>query len=244
MPDGPLLESSVADIHTLTPLQRGMLFHAVTYGGDVFVEQLAWTLTGALDTDRLRRAWASAVRRHGALASLVRWQGLTRPYQIVLDATEPVITQRDSPPDSWEAMAAAERAALPDMQDAPPSRLLIVATGQGRWRLIWTLHHILLDGWSAGLFLQDVAAFYDDPERRVAPAPQFSQFTAWAARRATESRAADHAYWETRFRALSGPCTLVMQEPVPNPSSSISPSAKTIRPLLMVNTGQPLSRIP
>lgn len=213
-PDATPLCLPVEDIHTLTPLQRGMLFNAVEYGGDVFVEQIAWTLSGPLETSRLSKAWAKAVARHGAMRSLIRWEGLTQPYQIVHAAFPPVIEIRDTEPTSWAELEAAERQALPDMQQSPPSRLLIVALGDNRWRLVWTVHHIILDGWSAGLFLQDVAAFYADRERQVGSAPQFSTFTAWTARRSAEYGTLDQRYWQNRFRHLPEPSRLVINDTI------------------------------
>ena len=212
LPDATLPHSLVEDIHPLTPLQRGMLFNAVEYGGDVFVEQIAWTLSGPLDVSRLRRAWNKAVERHGAMRSLIRWEGLTQPYQIVHASFPSVIEIRDTIPASWAELEAGERRALPDMQQAPPSRLLIVMLGGERWRLVWTVHHIILDGWSAGLFLQDVAAFYADMERQAGPAPQFNAFAAWTARRNEEHGALDRRYWQNRFRCLPEPTRLVIND--------------------------------
>ena len=76
---------AVADVLPLTPLQRGLLFQSAFAEGsddDVYAVQLGLTVTGDLDTDRLREAVHAVVGRHpngGTVRRAVRRAGSGLP---------------------------------------------------------------------------------------------------------------------------------------------------------------------
>ncbi|MEB4212441.1 condensation domain-containing protein, partial [Mycobacterium sp. 94-17] len=75
----------IVDVLPLTPLQQGLLFHANTsqgLGDDVYAVQLAITLTGPLDADRLREAVHTVITRHPHLAARFSTE-FDEPVQIV-----------------------------------------------------------------------------------------------------------------------------------------------------------------
>ena len=83
-------QERVADVLPLTPLQKGLLFHARTAheaGDDVYAVQLDITVAGPLDADRLRDAVRGVVDRHPNLAARFR-EGYDQPVQII--PAEPV----------------------------------------------------------------------------------------------------------------------------------------------------------
>ena len=66
---------AIEDILPLTPLQEGLLFHALYDAGapDVYTVQLDLELVGALDASALRRRWQAVVARHASLRACF-WQ--------------------------------------------------------------------------------------------------------------------------------------------------------------------------
>ena len=78
------IRTVIDDIYPLSPMQQGMLFHALYEphaGADIV--QLRYTLRGRLDAVALERAWQSAVDRQPVLRTAFRWQRLQRPLQVV-----------------------------------------------------------------------------------------------------------------------------------------------------------------
>ena len=58
----------IEDIYPLSPMQQGILFHALNSPGvGTYVEQIHWTWHGALDVGALQRAWERVVERHSVL---------------------------------------------------------------------------------------------------------------------------------------------------------------------------------
>ena len=64
--------AEVADVYPLSPMQQGMLFHALKDGGSgVYVNQVGVEIRG-LDASRLRSAWQAVSDRHAVLRTALR----------------------------------------------------------------------------------------------------------------------------------------------------------------------------
>ncbi len=125
----------IADILPLTPLQQGLLFHTRTAmpgddTADMYAVQLDFTVTGALDPQRLRDAVHTVVTRHPHLAAQFSHE-FDEPVQIIL--ADPVMAWRyldfsdlgtngDPGEEEIQRLCAAERAAVCDLADQPAFR--------------------------------------------------------------------------------------------------------------------------
>ncbi|BDH12172.1 non-ribosomal peptide synthase/polyketide synthase [Streptomyces hygroscopicus] len=157
----------VADIHPLTPLQAGMLFHGLVDSAGAYFDQMAVRIAGVADPHAFAAAWQTVADRTPALRSGVRWQGLPRPVQVVhRRAVLPVVhhdwrtltpAERDH---AQERLLAEDRAAGIDVTSAPLSRIAVAALPGDQIVLVWSSHHLMLDGWSTGALFADVCAQY------------------------------------------------------------------------------------
>ncbi|MDR6979071.1 amino acid adenylation domain-containing protein [Streptomyces sp. 3330] len=168
----------------LTPLQEGMLFHAQyegagggTAGIDPYIAQTAYELSGPLRPDRLRDACDALPARHECLRAAFRRTGSGRPVQVITGAHGVPWTELDLtglPADGQRERVArelaADRARPFDMAAAPLVRFLLVRLEAERHVLVLTGHHIVLDGASLGLVLDDLLDAYAG-EEPGAPAP-------------------------------------------------------------------------
>ncbi|BBZ18087.1 non-ribosomal peptide synthetase [Mycolicibacterium gadium] len=200
----------LADVLPLTPLQQGLLYHAGTAAGsgdDVYSVQLDITVTGPLDAERLRRAVNTAVARHPNLAARF-YEQLDQPIQIIpADPETPwQYVELDAGADIEEQLAricAAERAAVLDLSSEPAFRVALIRVAEDRHRFVMTNHHIVLDGWSKPILLQEIfAAYYG---QRL-PAPMsYRRFVTWLA---DQDQDAAQAAWREVFDGFDTP-TLV-----------------------------------
>jgi condensation domain-containing protein len=72
------------DLYPLTPLQEGLLFHSLSApDSTIYVEQIAWTLEGALDAEAFGRAWQQTIDRHPILRTGFLWQETDDPVQVL-----------------------------------------------------------------------------------------------------------------------------------------------------------------
>src|SRR5262245_51637476 len=66
--------ADVEDLYALTPMQQGLLFHALqTPESDLYLEQLHGELRGAVDADAFERAWQSVTARHAIFRTAFVW---------------------------------------------------------------------------------------------------------------------------------------------------------------------------
>ncbi|MGW3270893.1 non-ribosomal peptide synthase/polyketide synthase [Streptomyces kronopolitis] len=157
----------VADIHPLTPLQAGMLFHGLVDDAGAYFDQVALRIAGVADPRAFAAAWQTVADHTPALRSSVHWQGLPDPVQVVhrhavLPATHH--DWRNLTPDArdraLEELLAEDRAAGLDVTRAPLSRIAVAALPDDEIMLVWSSHHLMLDGWSTGQLFADVCTQY------------------------------------------------------------------------------------
>ncbi|ONM50457.1 non-ribosomal peptide synthetase [Nocardia donostiensis] len=163
----------LSDIWPVTPLQSGMLFHALLADTsvDVYTTQFMLDLGGAVDPERMRLAAQAVLDRHDNLRVAFADDAAGKPVQIVQDGIEvpwrlvdlthlPV----DAAAEELRRLQEADLADHFDMRSAPLLRFALVRTtdtaNTGTYRLLVTSHHILIDGWSMPLLMQDLLTLY------------------------------------------------------------------------------------
>jgi len=180
-------------------------------GTALYNDALRVTLDGPLDPERLDRAWARLAARHEILRTTFELAG-DGPRQRIHAPREPRLRRTDLSElrlgaSALEARAAelarAEACEPFALEEAPPWRVSLARLTPERWQLVVTMHHILSDGASMGLFFDELARLYADDADRLEPlAVQFGDYAAWERAGDDEARvAADLEHW----RALLGP---------------------------------------
>src|SRR5579862_2129160 len=161
-----IAKANIENIYPLTPLQEGMLFHALlTPASPAYFQQLTWTIRGAIDPARLEASWNELIRRHAVLRTAFVHEGADRPLQIVLKERPIAVTTTDlrDCDDADAALARltrGDRSHPFDLKNDPLLRVALVSMPGGRTELVWSHHHIVLDGWSTGLLLAELVEVY------------------------------------------------------------------------------------
>ncbi|AIR88247.1 non-ribosomal peptide synthetase [Pseudomonas cremoricolorata] len=206
----PVPASNIEDIYPLSPMQQGMLFHSV-YGEATadYVTQMCVDVEG-LDPQRFERAWQETLQAHDILRSSFVWDiGLQQPVQVVQRRVQlPFSTQdwrqRGDLDQALATLAEHDRQQGFDLGTAPLLRVQLIRTGDERHHLIYTHHHILLDGWSNSLLLGEVLQRYrGDPVHPTGG--RYRDLLAWLAQQ--DSMAAQ-AFWQAQFAAFEAPTLL------------------------------------
>ncbi|MBR0669452.1 amino acid adenylation domain-containing protein, partial [Roseomonas hellenica] len=98
-----------------------------------------------------------------------------------------------------------------DLAQPPLQRVLLIRLDDNRHHLIWTRHHILMDGWSSAQFMAELLRAYAETAT-AAPAPPYRDYIAWLRDR---DAAASEAFWRDQLRPLQGPTLLAAALPAP-----------------------------
>ncbi|WP_157529166.1 non-ribosomal peptide synthetase, partial [Nocardia sp. NRRL S-836] len=196
----------LADVYPLSPLQQGMLFHAVeSPDSGVYWTQDVRELTGELDVDAMRAAWQLVLDRHPALRTAFVWTGVREPLQVVVGDVEVPFSVHDwtsvaDPAAAVEQLLAEDRARGCDLATAPLLRVH-VARGRDRHWVLLAFHHLYADGWSIPLLWDEVTAAYRGEP--LPPTRPYRDFIAWLSRR----EPAD-AFWREYLAGFDSPTPL------------------------------------
>ncbi|MFE4358102.1 amino acid adenylation domain-containing protein [Kitasatospora sp. NPDC056800] len=223
----------VEDVLPLTPLQEGLAFHAAydDHAPDVYHVQIALDLDGEIDPGTLREAAEALLRRHPVLRTCVRNRASGGLVQVVRAEVPVPWRYLDLSGLDPEQRAAQAEAALRDdlsrrfdLAEAPLLRLTLLRLDEGRHTLAVTNHHIVLDGWSMPLLLQELFAHYgtrgaDTPAR---PAGSWRTYLDW---RAGQDRTAAEQAWQAALRGLDAPTRLA---PHGDAHASVQPASRSV----------------
>ncbi|RKH24695.1 non-ribosomal peptide synthetase, partial [Corallococcus sp. CA031C] len=213
---------AIEDVYPLSPMQQGMLFHTIVGAatGEYF-QQIAWTFHAPMDLPAFRRAWEAVLDRHAILRTGFHWQELPQPLQVVHARVDLPWTENDlrglSATEQQERMDAflrEDHARGFDLARPPLLRVTVMRLDEHVYRFVWSLHHLLLDGWSVGLLLQDLFGTYEalrsGREARLERAPSFRDFIAWLGQ---QDEAASEAWWRRTLAGFQAPTPLPGRAP-------------------------------
>ncbi|MEC4878444.1 non-ribosomal peptide synthase/polyketide synthase [Pseudomonas sp. NC26] len=200
----------IADVYPLSPMQQGMLFHSLyEANGRAYVNQMRLDIRG-LDVERFASAWQQAVDRHELLRAGFIWEAaLEAPRQVIYRqaALEIVVEQADPVcPQALDQRATAELDRGFDLARAPLLRLCLLRTGADCHHLIYTSHHILMDGWSNSRLLGEVLQTYAG-QAVAAPEGRYQDYLAWLQR---QDKADSQRFWQGQLAPLEEPTRLAL----------------------------------
>ncbi|CAG2144437.1 non-ribosomal peptide synthetase [Cupriavidus plantarum] len=195
-------KQDIETIAALTPLQQGVLFHALERGHeDPYHYQRVFVLEGDLSVPRFEQAWQQAADRHQALRTDYIVGESDTPLQVIYKQRPVAIEQVDwrdqdaqrqrAALEAWLAVRRAEGFAFRRAADA---RLRLMRVSDAQWWLAWSFHHVQMDGWSVGIALSDVLRAYCGDALPPSSRP-FSSYLQWLGQR-------DHAASLTHWRSV------------------------------------------
>jgi amino acid adenylation domain-containing protein len=172
-------------------------------------------LEGRLDLGALARSLGEIVRRHEALRTVFHLcAGDDEPEQRILADLPDLLARADLGALHGQAREVEVRRRIAaaagrpfDLSRGPLLRAVLFRLSDQEHVLLLVLHHIVSDGWSMGVLIQEMAALYDAfsagrPSPLAEPAVQYADYAAWQRRwLAGDVLAAQLAYWR---EALAG----------------------------------------
>jgi non-ribosomal peptide synthase protein (TIGR01720 family) len=210
-------ERGVEDVYPLSPLQQGLLFHTLyAPQSAVYFEQLSCRMEGALEVEAFRAAWQEVVRRHPILRTGFEWEGLGQPVQVVRRQVELEWEQEDwsgygeqEVESRLQELLEEDRRRGFDLRRGPLMRVRLLRLAGQRHQLVWSNHHLILDGWSRGLLIEELFTLYEAARAgtaaRLATPRPFRSYIDWLAAQDL-SRARD--FWRQELAGFTSPTPL------------------------------------
>ncbi|MEQ8190719.1 MAG: amino acid adenylation domain-containing protein, partial [Candidatus Eremiobacterota bacterium] len=212
--DGISDPSSVEAIYGLSPLQEGLLFHAVASpDSDQYCTQTSWLYKGDLDINALKDAWNGIFSAHPIFRTAFVWEETDKPFQIVYrNASLPWYTIDVSEMAGEKQEEKIENIRLKirregfNLSRPPLAYLHLFILGNNEYRFIWTCHHILIDGWSLPLIMQELKRRYEAVVNKeipdIKPVKPFEAYIKWLSEQDKEEII---SYWKNILSGFSAP---------------------------------------
>jgi amino acid adenylation domain-containing protein len=208
---------NIEAVYELSPMQQGMLFHTLydAHAG-VYFDQVSCSLHGDLNVAAFARAWQHVLDRHPILRTAFYWEELDKPLQVVHRSVRLPCEQHDTgalSPAEQDAQLAAflkqDRTHGFDLSTPPLMRLSLFRVNSDMYQFVWSFHHLLLDGWSLPLVLQEVfacyAAFAQGRQVQLDRPRPYRDYIAWLQQ---QDLAGAEAFWRTLLKDFRTPTAL------------------------------------
>jgi amino acid adenylation domain-containing protein/non-ribosomal peptide synthase protein (TIGR01720 family) len=209
------------DLYPLTPMQR--LFHAMESAhSNIGFEQWHLRIDGKVDADLLHSAVARVVQRHPILRTAFVSAIGEEPLQLVLRQVSLPWTVED-----WRTLAPSEqRARLEslmevdqhagfDLAHAPLMRVALRRVADDSYHLVWSTHHLCIDGWSWPLVFREVSTLYEamrqGSEPELSPPCTYRNYVQWLREEAPDSE----TFWKEELAGFETPTPLNLSEQPP-----------------------------
>ena len=211
-------DKNIESIYPLSPMQQGMLFHTLLAPkSGVYFNQVLYTLTGTLQEAAFQLAWQQVVDRHEPLRTLFVWEEQEKPLQVVRRRVALPWEELD-----WRGLSAdqqtlrleeflqADRQRGFDVAQAPLMRLTLIRMEEHRYELIWSQHHLLMDGWSGYLVLKEIVAVYQaisqGLEYRMELSRPYRDYVNWLQR---QDLSKAEGFWRAALKGFTAPTPLL-----------------------------------
>ena len=185
---------NIEAVYPLSPLQQGLLFHTLLAPrSGVYFVQVCSDLNGNVNVEAFKRAWIRVVERHAVFRTFFIWEDVSKPVQVVeKEVTLPIeiLDWRELSEEEQQQQLAGylqnDREQGFELARAPLMRVALMRLGDDRYKLVWSYHHLLLDGWCLSVVLRDVlmfyAAFSERRDLQLEPGPTYRDYIAWLQR--------------------------------------------------------------
>ena len=207
-------DKRIENIYPPTPMQQGMLFHSLySPQSGVYVQQVSCRLRGKLQLDAFEQSWNQALNRHETLRSSFVWAGLEQAVQVVEEGLHVNLDRED-----WRGMEDSRQREMLDSlleadrirgfhpQQAPLMRLTLIQLAEQDYCLVWSYHHLLLDGWSLPIVMNDIFAAYEalshGRQPDLGPPSLYREYVRWLQH---QDRGKAKEFWRQRLRGFRVP---------------------------------------
>ncbi|MBO9730365.1 MAG: hypothetical protein J7623_17120, partial [Chitinophaga sp.] len=206
----------IVAVYRLSALQEGLLFHSLyDSSGGAYIEQFSCELDG-LEESFFVATWQHLIQQHSILRSGFYEDEFNVMVQCVYKKVAVPLVKLDysenSPEEQQDLLKkyiAADSIQGFHLKAAPLMRFTLVRLGADKCQLIWTFHHLILDGWSTSILMGEFLEIYELFSQGKAPVGKAEdKYEDYIRVLADNDKHAAEQYWRNYLKDLSTPCLL------------------------------------
>ncbi|WP_143192214.1 non-ribosomal peptide synthetase, partial [Paenibacillus helianthi] len=208
---------TIEKMYPLAPLQEGMLFHHVMNKGDLqYFVQTSFEVRGNLDIGLLEQSYQELINRHDVLRSIFIFENIRRSLQVVIEQWKFIIDVQKiankSDAEQEEVMSRymeEDKNKGFDLTTTIPMRVAVFEMSEQQFKVIWSFHHIVIDGWCMSTLFTELLQIYEFLSKgtslQLETAQPYSRFIQWLEKQ-DKAKASD--YWKNYLKTIDEVTTL------------------------------------
>ncbi|MDR6224079.1 non-ribosomal peptide synthetase [Desmospora profundinema] len=183
--------AKVEKVYPLSPLQEGMLYHSLLQENtEMYFQQAAFSIRGDLNLQVFEQSVQQLLQRHDILRTNFVYQKLKKPQQVVLNQRKAAVHYEDFSDhsdhefqDALQSFLLKDRKTGFNLRKGGLMRFAVFKRGVQDFRMVWSYHHMLLDGWSIGILMDEWFQIYSSLQGQQPPllarAKPYHEFIQW-----------------------------------------------------------------
>ncbi|KEK19599.1 peptide synthetase, partial [Bacillus gaemokensis] len=203
----------IENVYPLTPMQKGMLFHSLLNSqSEAYFEQATFDVQGSMNIKAFVQSLEQLVQRHAIFRTNFVSALNDEPLQVVyrdrkIDFYYEDLREMEEPSrEEWvKKYTTEDKERGFNLAEDALMRMKILRTEEQTYRVIWSFHHILMDGWCMPLMTQEVFETYyaiqQQKEPELSVVTPYSDYIEWL-------EAQDHEdatkYWSEYLEGYEG----------------------------------------
>jgi bacitracin synthase 3 len=183
-------KTRLSKIYNLNPMQEGMLFTVISESSSsVYFEQNELVIEGEIEIEILHSCFQKIIERYDILRTIFIHNGLTRPVQVVLENVSTNfnyydISKSEDVHESYvHEFKEKDKNQVFNLDKELAQRFSLIKIAEKKYHLIWSSHHILMDGWCLSILFNDLISFYQAKIQKEKPQlpsiKQYSEYIGW-----------------------------------------------------------------
>jgi len=209
---------NISAVYPLSPLQQGMLFHSIYNGNGsaaAYLNQFSCDFND-LNVAAFQKSWDYLLSGHSILRTAFFYEEFDLPLQAVFKRVQLPFEVHDlsrlseqAQKHRLEAFLLHDRAKGFNFKEPPLMRISLFKLGAQKYRLVWTHHHILTDGWSTPIMMSKLIDCYKAIlENRPIPALVEDRYEDYIRYIESKDAKEQEAFWQNYLGKINGPSLL------------------------------------
>lgn len=204
-------KKNIQAIYPLSYMQQGLLLHHLSEEQDQGFLNMECSLKGDLNLDTFKLAYEAIIKRHEVIRSTVHWRDLEKQLQVVhkqkdinlsyLDWNEIL---EDDKINKWDQLKAENLQNGAQLESGALLDVTLIKFDNNYHKLLWPMHHILLDGWSGSIIIKDLIEAYNDIFNNeaisLAVLPNHKAYLNWTK---SQSEEIPKAFWRDQLKGFN-----------------------------------------
>jgi len=200
------VQGELEDIYILAPLQEGMLFHTlVDPSSAAYFEQMFYRLRGGFDISLIQKSIALLFERYDVLRTNFVYENIDRPLQVVIKNRDsefhyedisalPTLEQKEAYIKEYKIK---DRQRPFDLVRGSLMRVSVIKPQTDEYEFVWSHHHLLMDGWCAGILVEEFFELYCSlTENRTPRLPSITPYRVYLSWLEKQDKEASRMFWQ------------------------------------------------